>query len=131
VAEVINKGNFTAMDFKPRKIKFKAWDVENKLMMRLNSIDCNKGELIKPGHILLQFTGLRDSEGEEIYEMDVLMLSLEKFVVFWNEAGNLPTEQAAGWQIAPLKNLTNARPFLTDTSIKMKRFGSYYQLENV
>jgi len=110
------------MEFKPRKIKFKAWDVENKLLMRLNSIDCNKGELVKRDHILLQFTGLHDSEGEEIYELDVLMLSLEKFVVFWNETSN-------SWQIAPLKNLADAKPFLSDTAIKMKRFSSYYQLE--
>lgn len=111
------------MEFKSRKIKFKAWDEENKLLMRLNSIDCNKGELIKRGHILLQFTGLHDCEGEEIYEMDVLMLSLEKFVVFWNEVTN-------GWQIAPLSNLTDTKPFLLDSATRMKRFSSYYQLEN-
>lgn len=111
------------MDFKPRKIKFKAWDVENKLLMRLNSIDCNKGELVKRDHILLQFTGLYDSEGEEIYELDVLMLSLEKFVVFWNEVYN-------GWHVAPLSNHTDSKPFLLDSAKKMKRFSSYYQLEN-
>lgn len=110
------------MEFKLRKLKFKAWDTESKLLMRLNSIDCNKGELVKRDHILLQFTGLHDCDGEEIYEMDVLMLSLEKFVVFWSEAVN-------GWQIAPLSNLTDAKPFLKDLASKMKRFSSYYQLE--
>ena len=40
-------------EFKPRKIKFKAWDTEHKLLMRLNSIDCNKGELVKKDHVLL------------------------------------------------------------------------------
>jgi len=110
------------MDFKPRKIKFKAWDKENRLLMRLNSIDCSKGELVKRDHILLQFTGLHDCAGEEIYEMDVLLLSLEKFVVFWNET-------TGSWQITPLANLKDPRPFLSDLATKMKRFGSYYQLE--
>ena len=69
------------MEFKKRKIKFKAWDVESRLLMRLNSIDCNKGELFKKDHILLQFTGLLDREGEEVYELDVLRQCTEKWLV--------------------------------------------------
>ena len=93
------------MEFKKRKIKFKAWDVENRLVMRLNSIDCNKGELFKKDHILLQFTGLFDKEDEEIYEWDVLMLSFEKFVVYWNESAN-------GWYYSPINNFPQGSPFL-------------------
>lgn len=110
------------MDFKPRKIKFKAWDTESKLLMRLDTIECRKGELFKPGHILLQFTGLHDAAGEEIYEMDVLLLSLEKFVVCWNEEQN-------GWFIQPLLKPDDKKSFVSELSGKMKRFGSYYQLQ--
>jgi len=111
------------MDFKKRKIKFKAWDEEHRLLMRLNSIECNKGELIKKNHILLQFTGLLDKDGEEIYEMDVLLASLEKRVVFWNETKN-------GWYYSPLSNLDTQVPLLLLEAGQMKRFCSYFELQS-
>lgn len=110
------------MEFKKRKIKFKAWDQEHKLLMRLNSIDCNKGELMKKDHVLLQFTGLFDKEGEEIYEMDVLLLSLDKLVVFWNESKN-------GWYYSSLKNQNTHVPLLDVDAVRMKRFCSYFELQ--
>ena len=71
--------------YSPRKLKFKAWNEEAGLLMRLNSIDCVKGELIKKGHILLQFTGLYDKQEEEVYDMDVLLWNSEKYIMFWDE----------------------------------------------
>jgi len=111
------------MEFRKRKIKFKAWDQEHNLLMRLNSIDCNKGELFKKDHVLLQFTGLFDKEGEEIYEMDVLLLSLEKLVVFWNESKN-------GWYYSPLLNRDTQVPLLDVEAVRMKRFCSYFELQS-
>ena len=111
------------MEYKKRKIKFKAWDQEHKLLMRLNSIDCNKGELFKKDHVLLQFTGLYDKDGEEIYEMDVLLLSLEKLVVFWNESKN-------GWYCSPLLNPDTQVPLLDVEAVRMKRFCSYFELQS-
>ncbi len=108
-------------DYTSRKIKFKAWDQEHKLLMRLNSIECSKGELIKKGHILLQFTGLLDKAGEEIYDMDVLFISLDKYIVFWNEVKN-------GWYHSPLSNQENQSPFLKKDAERMKRFGNYFEL---
>lgn len=108
-------------EFKPRKIKFKAWDTEHRLLMRLNSIDCNKGELVKKNHILLQFTGLLDKEGEEIYDQDVLMISLEKYIVFWSESRN-------SWCYSPLKDRNTLAPFLAKEAAAMKRFSNYFEL---
>jgi hypothetical protein len=108
-------------DFTPRKIKFKAWDEEHRLLMRLNSIECSKGELIKKNHILLQFTGLLDKDGEEIYDMDVLFISLDKYIVFWNETKN-------GWYYSPVSSRDNHSPFLVKDAERMKRFGNFFEL---
>lgn len=81
--------------YNPRKLKFKAWNVETKLLMRLNSIDCVKGELQKKSHILLQFTGLTDKHGEEVYDMDILLKGNIKYIIRWDE-------QKYGWRIEAL-----------------------------
>ncbi len=112
------------MDFKKRKIKFRAWDQEHQLLMRLNHIDCNKGELFKKDHILLQFTGLHDKDGEEIYEMDVLLVSVEKWVVFWNESRN-------GWYYSPVSNPDIQVQLLNNNAITAQRFCNYFELQSL
>jgi hypothetical protein len=71
--------------YKPRKLTFKAWNKESRLLMRLDSISCAKGELFKKDHILLQFTGLVDNQVEEIYEMDIVLVDTRKFIVRWSD----------------------------------------------
>jgi YopX protein. len=110
------------MEFKTRKIKFKAWDTEHKLLMRLTSIESLKGELFKKNHILLQFTGLYDQDGEEIYDRDILLISLEKYVVFWNDVHN-------GWFYSPLKNSNTHSPLLSKEAERTKRFCNYYEMQ--
>jgi hypothetical protein len=109
-------------EFKSRKIKFKAWNTATRLVMRLNAIECNKGELFKKDHILLQFTGMTDKEGEEIYDQDILLIYSEKHLVFWNEDKN-------GWFYCPLERKENTEPFVVSIAEKMKRFCSYFELK--
>lgn len=109
--------------FVPRKIKFKAWNSEAKLLMRLNSIDCNKGELFRKDHVLLQFTGLLDKEQEEIYDMDILLIYSDKYYVFWNPERN-------GWYFSGLDNPTEVFPFLSANANGMKRLGSFFELQS-
>lgn len=107
--------------FIPRKIKFKAWNNEARLLMRLNSIDCHKGELFRKDHILLQFTGLLDKELEEIYDMDVLLIYSEKYLVFWDQ-------EKCGWFFSLLDTPEISEPFLKSNAGVMKRLGSYFEL---
>jgi hypothetical protein len=106
--------------FTPRKLKFKAWNTETKLLMRLNNIDCVKGELVKRGNILLQFTGLHDKQEEEIYDMDLLLKDSEKFIVRW------ASEQNA-WEIRSFPEGKDPRPFAGAFASRAIRLCNYFE----
>ena len=83
-----------------REIKFRAWDKENKVMMGGVSLYFSNGEWKDEKVELMQFTGLYDSKGVEIYEGDIVRRNYYKptysKVVEWDEEG--------GWTIRPLKS---------------------------
>jgi hypothetical protein len=110
------------MNFTPRRLLFKAWNTETKLLMRLNNIGCIKGELFKTNHILLQFTGLCDKQEEEIYEMDVILLESEKFIVVWDSLEN-------GWGLARLGSLESTGAFRKVRSKAAIRLCNYFESE--
>jgi hypothetical protein len=108
------------MEFTPRKFKFKAWNKEAGLLLKLSSIDCRKGELSMRDHILLQFTGHVDKHEEEIYEMDIVMLSSEKFLVMWDEDSN-------GWFLNDAVRSVKVQRFEKETAGKSVRLCSYFE----
>jgi hypothetical protein len=108
------------MLYTPRKLKFKAWNTEEKLLMRLDSIACNRGELVKHGHILLQFTGMTDKHEEEIYDMDILLRSSQKFVVRWHD-------EKMSWFLSPLENLNENIQLIQAITADMLRLCSYFE----
>ena len=111
------------MDFyKPRKLRFKAWNKESRLLMRLNSIECVKGELVKKDHILLQFTGWLDQQGEELYELDVVLMDGVKHVITWNE-------QNSGWCLKMLEGGRVVGSLEQQAAQRAVRMWSYFESE--
>jgi hypothetical protein len=107
--------------FVARKLKFKAWNTETKLLMRLNAIECVKGELTKKQHILLQFTGLFDMQHEEIYDMDVLLKDSERYVIHWREEVN-------GWVISLLPGKYQSDFSVLDFVRNATRLCNYFEM---
>lgn len=78
-----------------RPIKFRVWDKEAKEMLEPGSVDLEYSLHNSGGwHELMQYTGLHDKNGKEIYEGDIIVIwrldgdpieEEQKLVVQWDD----------------------------------------------
>lgn len=76
-----------------REIKFRAWDNKLLIILPQSEMSCHKdfkefgsratleGFLLNPDYILMQYTGEKDCNGNEIYEGDIIDILDEDFKV--------------------------------------------------
>ena len=79
-----------------REIKFRAWDKENEKMMKVSSLHLENKEISAKENgtfrlfrmqDLMQFTGVKDKNGKEIYENDLISCNKYKNIVVFFENG--------------------------------------------
>ena len=126
-----------------REIKFRAWLKEDKKMENVKTMDftdktircLKKNEFINAYLLrrvsfddveLMQYTGLNDKNGKEIYEGDILFFRDEntKYVVVWQDAAFIIKS-------IEIRKYSEEMCWLDDTEICCQIVGNIYENKNL
>lgn len=118
-----------------REIKFRAWHKDLKKMFKIGQITLEKGTWnfepndrdfigmsipFQPSFVLMQYTGLHDKNGKEIYEGDIVGDSEIKWTVKWNK-------HRMGFCLYPTtKQLYDEMPINVENKLSFKIIGNIY-----
>ena len=105
-----------------RSLKFRVWDTEEKKWRNEMILCDSNGELHIQDHmVIMQFTGLLDREGKEIWEGDVVRSPMGgKWEIKWRYGGYIPCNgsvwgDTAWWQDCEVLGNIYEHPHLLDT----------------
>ena len=126
-----------------REIKFRAWLKEDKKMENVKTMDftdktircLKKNEFINAYLLrrvsfddveLMQYTGLNDKNGREIYEEDILFFRDEnmKYIVVWQDAAFIIKS-------IEIRKYSEKMCWLDDTEICCEIIGNVYENKNL
>ena len=126
-----------------REIKFRAWLKEDKKMVNVETMDftdksmqyLKRSEIINAYILrresdddveLMQYTGVKDKNGKEIYEGDILFFRDEnmKYIVVWQDAAFIIKS-------IEIRKYSEKMCWLDDTEICCEIVGNIYENKNL
>lgn len=118
-----------------REIKFRAWHKDLKKMFKIGQITLEEGTWnfepndrgfigmsipYQPSFVLMQYTGLHDKNGKEIYEGDIVGDNKIKWIVKWNK-------HRMGFSLYPTtEQLYDEMPINVENKLGFKILGNIY-----